>query len=196
MSFTQKFSEVSLNFGADVKKMDGLNPFSYMVITSGTFFEVFFEVVLNTQDDSVPFSLKNKFIKNLNSLKKEEIKKIYRYLLYDYIHFVYQFMNPAFKETFPIDFSLFEKEFKENFVCTKKDEEFYNSCQTNYDSGFHSREILKLLKLPAEQDDLFLIETLEEFKMIFFHRFNKTIVNYINISKKGGGSIAKNLRKL
>jgi hypothetical protein len=196
MTFTQKFSEVSINFGTDVKKMDGLNPFSYMVITSGTFFEVFFEVVLNTQDDSVPFSLKNKFIKNLNSLKKEEIKKIYRYLLYDYIHFVNHFMNPAFKESFPIDFSLFEKEFKEHFVFTKNDEKFYSACQKQYDSGFHSREVLKMLKLPIEQDDLFLIETMEEFKMIFFHQFNKTIVNYINISKRGGDKIAKSLRKL
>jgi hypothetical protein len=117
-------------------------------------------------------------------------------MLYEYFSFVHHFMNPAFKESFPIPFDEFESDFKEIFVVTKKDISLYDEISKKYDSAFHSRLILSNMKLPKNQDDLFLIETLEELKKISFHRFNETIVNYIKIRLRGGDSIVKKLRKL
>ena len=168
MQYIQTFSDVSHSFSKEIKKDDTLNHFSYMIISSGTLFEVFFEILMNTESEQVPFSTKNKFIKNLSSLKKEEVKKIYKIMLYEYISFVKHFMDPLFKENFPIPFIEFEEDFKKIFVTNKKELSVYNEILEKYDSAFHSRLILQYMKLPKNQDDVFIIETLEELKKIYF----------------------------
>ena len=196
MSYIETFSGVSHTFSKDIKNDDSINHFSYMLISSGTLFEVFFDIIMNTESDQVPFSTKNKFIKNLNSLKKEEVKKIYKIMLYEYFSFVEHFMDPLFKKSFPVPFEDFERDFKDIFVTTEKELLLFNEISDKYDSAFHSRLILKHMKLPKNQDDVFLVETLEELKKIYFHRFNETIVKYIKIRLRGGDSIAKKLRKM
>lgn len=182
----KKWDEAAFEFAKQIKKDDKPSVYSYMILSSATFIELFFTAVFSVKEEDFPFSTKAEYEKNLSQLKKGEIKSLYVFFLLDYFAFLKLEMHPSFFDVFPISYDDLLKGFKEVFKVYVKDLNLLDKTVEDFEKPFHPRTFLRRTGLPDKQDDTFLIYTLNELKFELFHQFNKNISRIIKAVGRGG----------
>lgn len=180
----KKWDEAALELAKQIKKDDRPSPYSYMVISSATIVDLFFTAVSSVKPEDFPFSTKHQYEKKLKELKPNQIKHLLVFFLLDYFAFLKLEMDPKFFEVFPISYDDLLSGFKEAFKNYKSELSLIEKTIEEYEKPYHARTFLQRTGLPKEQDDLFLIHTLNELKFELFHQFNKNITRLINVTKQ------------
>lgn len=175
----EKWSEAALDLAKQIKKDDSPSIYSYMIISSSTIIELFFTTIDSIKSEDFPFTTKNQYIKKLKELKPNKIKQLYVFFLLDYFPFLKFEMNPDFFKVFPISYEDLLKGFQESFENFPDELILLEKTITDYERPYHSRFFLQRTGLSKNQDDLFLIQTLNELKYELFHQFNKNISRLI-----------------
>ncbi|MGF7535400.1 hypothetical protein AAGG74_17250 [Bacillus mexicanus] len=175
----KKWSEAAFELAKQIKKDDSPSIYSYMIISSSTIIELFFTTIDSIKSEDFPFTTKNQYIKKLKDLKPNQIKQLYVFFLLDYFPFLKLEMNPEFFKVFPISYQELLEGFQESFNNFPTELRLLEKTIEEYERPFHSRTFLQRSGLPINQDDIFLIQTLNEFKYELFHQFNKNISRLI-----------------
>lgn len=178
-----KWDDAAFDLARKIKKDNKPSPYSYMVISTSTIIDLFFSAVNSVKTEDFSFSTKAQYIKNLRELKPNEIKRLYVFFLLDYFSFLKLEMHPSFFGAFPISYEDLLNGFKDAFQLYPGELKYLDQTITDYEKPFHARTFLKRTGLPKEQDDIYLIHTLNELKFELFHQFNKNIARLINASK-------------
>lgn len=179
----QKWDEAAFELAKQIKKDDRPYPYSYMVLSSATIIDLFFSAINSVKPEDFPFSTKSQYIKKLRELKPNQIKSLYVFFLLDYFAFLKLEMNQKFFDVFPISYDELLTGFNEAFAAYPNELSLIEKTIDEYEKPYHPRTFLQRTGLPRQQDDLFLIYTLNELKFELFHQFNKNIARLINVSR-------------
>lgn len=184
----KKFDDAAFELATKIKKDNTPNIYSYMVISSSTVIEIFFTAVSSVKKEDFAFSTKEQYIKNLSRLKKDKIQALYVFFLLDYFAFLKLEMDPRFFDVFPISYEELLDGFNTHFKNYKSELALLDKVIVDYEKPYHPRTFLQRTGLPKEQEDLFLLHSLNELKFELFHQFNKNITRLINAANRTGGS--------
>jgi hypothetical protein len=177
------FQEAAFDLAKQIKKDDRPSPYSYMVLSSFVTIELYFDAVFSVRPEDFPFSTKSLYQSKLKELKTNQIKSLYVFFLLDYFAFLKYEMDPRFFSAFPITYADLETGFNDTFKDYKKELQLLNTVIENFEKPYHPRTFLQRTGLPKQQDDLFLIHTLNELKYELFLQFNKNIARIIKAKK-------------
>lgn len=182
----KKFDDAALELASKIKKDDRPNIYSYMVISSSTVLDIFFTAISSVSKEDFAFSTKDRYIKNLSKLKPNQIKSLYVFFLLDYFAFLKLEMDPKFFEVFPISYEELLDGFNKHFKDYKGEITLLDQVIADYEKPYHPRTFLHRSGLPVEQEDYFLLHTLNELKFELFHQFNNNITLLINAANRQG----------
>lgn len=177
------FQDAAFELAKQIKQDDRPSPYSYMVLSSFVTIELYFDAVFSVRPEDFPFSTKSLYLSKLKELKTNQIKSLYVFFLLDYFAFLKFEMDPRFFSAFPITYNDLETGFKDTFKDYKKELQLLNTVIENFEKPYHPRTFLQRTGLPKQQDDLFLIHTLNELKYELFLQFNKNIARIIKVKK-------------
>ena len=179
----EKWDVAAFELAKQIKSDDKPYPYSYMVLSAATIIELFYSAVYSVKEDDFPFSTKSQYEKKLKELKPNQIKSLFVFFLLDYFAFLKYEMHPNFFDVFPISYDNLLKEFKEAFKSYPNELALMDKTIKEFEKPYHSRTFLQRTGLPKQQDDAFLVHTLNELKFELFHQFNKNIARIINVSR-------------
>lgn len=154
-----------------------------MIITLGNFYSIFITTIFHIETEGFSFTAQDEFKEKLSKLTNKDIETLLKLMSMEYFAFINNFMLPEFKVGLPVDFDTLKKRFTNDLKLTKKEVSLFDEINQKYDSGFHSRLLLKRLGYPKDADDLFVIQTLEEIKLLVFHQINGNLVKLLKIEE-------------
>ena len=157
-----------------------------MVISSSTIIDIFFTAISSVKKEDFAFSTKDRYIKNLSRLNSKQIQSLYVFFLLDYFAFLKLEMDPKFFDAFPISYEDLLDGFNTHFKDYKAELILLDKVMADYEKPYHPRTFLQRTGLPKEQDDLFLLHSLNELKFELFHQFNKNITRLIKAAQRSG----------
>ncbi|MGF9891784.1 hypothetical protein [Priestia megaterium] len=183
----EKWDTAAFELAKQIKKDDKPYPYSYMVLSAATIIEIFYSAVYSVKEDDFPFSTKTQYEKKLKEIKPHQMKSLFVFFLLDYFAFLKFEMHPKFFETFPLSYEELLNGFKEAFKGYPSELALLEQTINEFEKPYHSRTFLQRTGLPKQQEDAFLVHTLNELKSELFHQFNKNIARIVNLSKRKAG---------
>lgn len=183
----EKWDTAAFELAKQIKKDDKPYPYSYMVLSAATIIEIFYSAVYSVKEEDFPFSTKTQYEKKLKEIKPHQMKSLFVFFLLDYFAFLEFEMHPKFFDTFPLSYEELLDGFKEAFKGYPSELALLEQTINEFEKPYHSRTFLQRTGLPKQQDDSFLVHTLNELKFELFHQFNKNIARIVNLSKRKAG---------